>query len=103
MLYEVITIPEGNITDVSQLPSSLPAYLINVIPQVKVNGSVVLEGAQMRLGEELDVMMQPYVPGVGSLGSETHTTIAGSYLSLNVIAQSVSPQKLKDLQSRLVV
>jgi len=94
-------IPEGNITDASQLPSSLPAYLINVIPQVKVNGSVVLEGAQMRLGEELDVMMQPYVPGVGSLGSETHTTIAGSYLSLNVIAQSVSPQKLKDLQSRL--
>ncbi len=94
-------IPEGNITDVSQLPSSLPAYLINVIPQVKVNGSVVLEAQQMRLGEELDVMMQPYVPGIGSLGSETHTTIAGSYLSLNVIAQGVSPQKLKDLQSRL--
>ena len=94
-------IPDGNITDISQLPSSLPAYLINVIPEVKVNGEVVLSGNTMRLGEELDVTMQAYIPGYGELCPQTHRTIAGSYLSLNVISQSVSPKKLQDLQTKL--
>ncbi len=94
-------LPDGNITDVSQLPSSLPANLINVIPQVKVNGEVVLSGDVMKLGEEIDVSMKPYVPGMGSISKQTHTTIAGSFLSLNVVAQSVSPKKLQNLQLKL--
>jgi len=28
-------LPEGDITDLSQLPSSIPSYLINVIPELK--------------------------------------------------------------------
>ncbi len=94
-------LPDGNITDISQLPSSLPANLIEVIPEVKVNGEVVLSGDTMNLGAELDIAMTPYMPGVGSLSKEAHTTVAGSYLSLNVVAQSVSPVKLEKLKERM--
>jgi len=55
----------------------------------------------MKLGEEIDVSMTPYIPGLGNIRKQTHTTIAGSYLSLNVVAQSVSPKKLKNLQIKL--
>jgi len=94
-------LPEGNITDMSQLPSSLPAYLIRVILEIKVNGEVVLSGSAMRLADELDVTMQAHIPGYGTLAHQTHRTVAGSYLSLNVISQSVSAQKLAQLQERL--
>jgi len=94
-------LPDSNITDISQLPDSLPAYLINVVPELKVKGEVVLEGSSMRLGEEIDLSMQPYIPGYGSLPNEVHRSVAGSYLSLNVIAQSVSPEKLQDLEIKL--
>ena len=94
-------LPDGNITDISQLPSELPAYLINVIPELKVNGEVVLSANVMRLGEELDITMQATIPDYGSVCPQTHRTIAGSYLSLNVISQSVSPKKLQNLQEKL--
>ena len=55
----------------------------------------------MKLGEEIDVSMTPYIPGLGNIRKQTHTTIAGSFLSLNVVAQSVSPKKLKNLQIKL--
>ena len=55
----------------------------------------------MRLGEELDVTMQAHIPSYGTLCYQTHRTVAGSYLSLNVISQSVSAQKLAQLQKRL--
>jgi hypothetical protein len=42
------TIPDGNpqppaITDPSQLPSSIPAYLIRVIPELRLNGVVITD------------------------------------------------------------
>jgi len=55
----------------------------------------------MKLGEEIDVSMTPYIPGLGNIRKQTHTTIAGSFLSLNTVAQSVSPKKLKNLQIKL--
>jgi hypothetical protein len=46
-------LPEGEITDISQLHSSIPAYLIEVVPELKVEGETVLTGSPMRLGQEL--------------------------------------------------
>jgi len=43
-------LPEGEIIDISQLPSSIPAYLIQVIPELKVNGNTVKIGSPMSLG-----------------------------------------------------
>ncbi|MEW8000817.1 MAG: transglutaminase domain-containing protein [Candidatus Thiodiazotropha endolucinida] len=93
-------LPEGEITDINQLPTSIPSYLINVIPELRVEGEVVKSGAAMSLGEELD-----FVTGIRfahkTMPSRTYKVIAGSYLSVNVIAGSVSTQKLTDLQTAL--
>ncbi len=37
-------LPEGEITDISQLPSSIPAYLISVIPELKLDGQTIKSG-----------------------------------------------------------
>ncbi|MCU7849531.1 MAG: hypothetical protein KZQ89_16380 [Candidatus Thiodiazotropha sp. (ex Lucinoma kastoroae)] len=93
-------LPEGEITDISQLPSSIPSYLINVIPELKVAGVVVKTGTTMKLGEELDFITQIRFPHQ-TQPNRTYKVIAGSYLSVNVIAGSVSAQKLSDLQTEL--
>ncbi|MEW8288483.1 MAG: hypothetical protein AB2697_21085, partial [Candidatus Thiodiazotropha endolucinida] len=93
-------LPEGEITDISQLPSSIPSYLINVVPELKVNGQLKKTGTVMQLGEELDFITQIKFPHQ-SMPGRTYKVIAGSYLSVNVIAGSVSPQKLTDLQASL--
>ena len=46
-------LPPGPITDPSQLPSSIPSYLISVIPEIAIDGKVVGQGNAMRLGEDL--------------------------------------------------
>jgi hypothetical protein len=73
-----------------------------VVPQLKVNGETVKTGESMSLGEELELITLVKRAG-GRLTTRSYQVIAGSYLSLNVIAGSVSPQKLQDLQSRLAV
>jgi hypothetical protein len=93
-------LPEGDITDLSQLPSSIPSYLISVIPQLKVNGEVVKSGNAMRLGDELDLIYQVKTP-LEAMAPYTYKVIAGSYLALASIGEGVGSQKLKDLQNRL--
>lgn len=94
-------LPEGEITDVSQLPSSIPAYLINVIPQIKLNGEVIKSGTAMGLGEELDLVTAIDFAQRADYPARTYKVISGSYLVLNTIAGNVSPNKLQTLQARL--
>ncbi len=95
-------LPEGEITDISQLPTSIPSYLVRVVPELKVEGQVVKTGGAMKLGEDLDFTTGIKFAGRGQLQSpRTYKVIAGSYLSVNVFAGSVSPQKLLDLKTRL--
>jgi len=49
------TLPEGNITDLSQLSNTISANLINVIPELKLNGDVVASGTSMSLGTKIDI------------------------------------------------
>jgi transglutaminase-like putative cysteine protease len=93
-------LPEGEITDISQLPGSIPSHLIRVVPELKVNGEVVKTGGSMNLGEELDFITKVGFPHM-TQPARTYSVIAGSFLSVNAVAQSVSPGKLADLQVKL--
>ena len=93
-------LPEGEITDVSQLPSSLPSY-IHVKPQVKLNGKVILEGNEMGLGDKLNINQAVFPVNAQSMGYKKHKTHAGDYLALGTVAQSISPAILKKLQERM--
>ena len=93
-------LPEGEITDVSQLPSRIPSYLISVIPELSVDGTVIKQGGGMQLGSELSLMYQSRAPTRIDLPYE-YKVIVGSYLNIPIIAQSVSQEKLTSLQSTL--
>jgi hypothetical protein len=95
-------LPSEPITDPSQLPSSIPAYLINVIPELAVDGTVVGQGYVMRLGEILNFYYG--IERVNNQGSHAYTypVVAGSYLSVAVAGGSVSPMVLDNLRSKLI-
>ena len=91
-------IPENNTTNPS---STLPANLISVTPELKVNESVVSSGEVVSLGTEIDVYSIVSLVGRGSQPKQIHRTPAGAYLSINVISGSVSPDKLQELQKKI--
>jgi len=93
-------LPEGNVTDVSQLPSNLPSY-IHVKPQLKLNGKLILEGNEMALGEKLNIDQAVYGVNVQSSVYKKHKSTAGDYLALGTVSQSISPTILKKLQNRM--
>lgn len=93
-------LPEGEITDISQLPTSIPAYLIKVVPELKVNDEVVMTGSAMNLGEELTFVFTPEFAGRYAIPNK-YNVIAGSYLAISAIAGNVSPKALKDASARL--
>ena len=93
-------LPDGNITDVSQLPDTLPSY-IHVKPQLKLNGNVILEGYEMALGESLNIDQAVSPVNAASAGYKKHKSTAGDYLALGTVAQSISPLMLQKLQTRM--
>jgi hypothetical protein len=93
-------LPEGEITDINQLPDSIPAYLINVIPELKVNGQTVKLGSAMQLGEELPFTTVITYRNYGKV-PYTYNVIAGSYLSVAAVGGNVSQQKLANLKTQV--
>jgi len=94
-------LPEGEITDVSQLPSSIPAYLIQVIPELAVNGVVVKQSAPIGLGEEIPFTFRIEMPGQTVAKQATSPVPAGAYLSVATVGGSVSPTLLQALQTKV--
>jgi len=93
-------LPEGEITDPSQLPSSIPSHLVEVVPEIRLNGEVVHTGARMQLGEEIDFNFT-----VDQLGFGTDTAVspipAGAFVAIAVAGGSVAPQRLENLQQQV--
>lgn len=93
-------LPAGSSVDVSQLPSSIPAYLVRVTPELKVNGSVVLTGSPMSLGSDLTFVFNPRLVGRGTY-SYSYKVPAGSYLAIATVAGSIDPTTLETAKDRL--
>jgi len=83
-------LPAGQITDPSQLPSAIPAYLI-----------YVARGNSMQLGTELDFGYHIQRRGQPAVDNYNYSVTAGSYLNLAIVSGSVSPTKLTELQTKL--
>lgn len=93
-------LPDGEITDPSQLPDSVPSCLVDVVPELKVDGEVVSSGSAMVLGKEMDFGFTVTQRGVGS-DTSVSPVAAGSYLAVAVAGGTVSPAKLEGLQARI--
>ena len=93
-------LPAGPITDVSQLPTSIPSYLIEVIPELKVNSIEVSSGSPIELGTDISFQFTAEFAGGRTVPNE-YSVVAGSYLDVGVIAGSVDPQALSNLQAEI--
>lgn len=93
-------LPEGEITDPSQLPGSIPSYLVRLVPELRLDGEVVATGGAMRPGEELDFAFTVEQRGYGT-DTSVSPVIAGSYLHVAVAGGSVSPARLQGLQAKV--
>lgn len=93
-------LPEGKITDISELPSSIPAYLIRVVPELKLDGELILAAPEMTLGAEIELLTRVRYPTL-TVPDRRQSIVAGSYLIVNTVAGNVSPDKLQTLRSNL--
>jgi transglutaminase-like putative cysteine protease len=88
------------ITDVSQIPYSIPAYLIRVVPVLRLNGHIIHQGNSVSLGEEVPFSFDVIDPTQGR-HPYTSPVIAGSYLAVPVVAGSLSPLQVARTKARM--
>jgi len=93
-------LPEGEITDISQLPTTISAYLIRVLPEIKLNGIVIATGNAISLGEDVDLSYKLIHPSHGT-STFYSPVVAGSYVSIATIGGSVSVNTLNSLQTKI--
>ncbi len=93
-------LPDGQITDASQLPQSIPAYLVQVVPELRLDGKLVKSGAPMALGEDLNLNYTLIDPTRGSVRFNS-PVVAGSYLSIGTAGGAISPAVLDALKARV--
>lgn len=92
-------IPAG-ITDINQLPTNIPAYLIKVTPELKVNGNVVMAGTATQMGSDHIAQYTIYYPD-GRTRSYSSNFEAGTFHSVGIVGGSVSKDKVDALKTRV--
>ena len=92
-------LPAGQITDITQLPSNIPAYLIHVIPELKINGQVVMTGSAVQMGTDHKVKYTINYPD-GRIGGYSSNFIAGEFQAVGVVGGSISKNKFTNLQAK---
>ena len=96
-------IPPGG--DVSTFPTSLPAYLVNVRPELRRDGEVVATGGSATLGQAGEFRMTFFQPGEGPR-TVNNDIVAGTYnaivLNLGKVEDPASRMaKARDVRDRI--
>jgi hypothetical protein len=92
--------PNGTPIQPSQLPSSLPAYLIQLKPQLLIDGKVVAVGSAIGLGDSETFNMTFTYPNQSS-DVVTNNITAGEYYGIAIDAGGVSDTQLLTAKSKL--
>ena len=91
---------DGTPIDPSELPTSLPAYLINLKPELRVEGAVVATGGAVMMGTTEDMVMTFNDPAHGS-DVIRNIILAGDYWGVFVGTSGISKQHLLKQISKL--
>ncbi len=94
-------IPDGETVDVDQFATTIPGYLARVTPELSLNGDIFMRGNALRLGDEVDISYQISGP-LTVYAPYNYSVVAGSYLNIPLIAQSVSLEKLNQLREKTI-
>ncbi len=92
--------PDGSPIQPDELPESLPAYLINVVPELRVDGEVVASGTLVGLGNAETFTMQFYDP-TSSEVPIVNEIDAGVYQAIGLNLGKISQAQVDDLKAKL--
>jgi len=92
--------PEGDISDLNQLPAELPAYLIQVVPELRFQGRLVIEGDATPLGEEMGFSFI-IKDSTNTERTYSKNVVSGSYLAVGIFGGSVGLTHLEDAERNL--
>jgi len=92
---------DGTPIDPSELPTSLPGYLIHLKAEIRIDGQVVEDGGDFTMGQELTTAMGLNFPGRGWEESEDNHPIAGEYDAIGLDLQGVSSTQLNTLKTKI--
>lgn len=91
---------DGTPIQPSELPSSLPAYLINVKPELRVDGQIVATGSPVTLGATENFTMTFFDPSSGN-SIITNIITAGAYEAVGLNLGRISQDQLTNLKAKL--
>ena len=90
-------------TDINDINSALPKFFpssINVIPEIKLDEKVILSGASLPFGEEVQISYKINHPQKLYF-NHTYKVVAGSYLALGVVGSNLSQKTYKQLRLKI--
>lgn len=92
---------DGTPIQPDELPTSLPAYLINVKPELRIDGVVVATGTSITLGNNETFTMTFSGPDSNAHDVITNPVKAGNYLGIALNLGRVSPDEIMTLKGKL--
>lgn len=93
---------DGTPIEPGELPQSLPGYLINLIPELRINGQVVATGSLVALGTIETFTMTFFEPNVDD-SVITNTITAGTYEAVGLNLGRIGQKQLEDLKAKFEV
>jgi len=91
---------DGTPIQPSELPSSLPAYLINVKPELRVDGQILATGSPVTLGVIENFTMTFFDPSSDN-SVVTNIITAGAYEAIGLNLGRISQDQLTNLKAKL--
>ena len=91
---------DGSPIQPTELPSSLPAYLINVRPELKIDGNLLSTGTVISLGTSESLIVSFSSPN-GFPSNAEHNITAGSFIAIGIDPSTNSLNQLQDAKQRL--
>ncbi|MBI5675887.1 MAG: transglutaminase domain-containing protein [Nitrospirae bacterium] len=92
---------DGTPIDPSELPTSLSAYLINVKPEIRVDGQVIATGSAVGLGINETFTMSFSGPGANARDVITNDIKSGNYYGIAFDLGRISQEQMEALKTKL--
>lgn len=92
--------PDGAPIEPSELPDSLPGYLIRLVPEVRIDGQLVASGPSMTMGGELIQGAGLYSPANGWQFAADNRPTVGELIATTVTAGTTSSPLLESYRAR---
>ncbi len=92
---------DGTPIQPNELPSSLPAYLINLKPELRIDGVVVATGTSVGMGNKETFTMTFSGPGQNANDVISNDVTAGQYLGIGLDLGKISPDQMTALKNKL--